>query len=350
MASIGHLANHREIEFPFVENHLRLCLAPRLQHHQHALLAFGQHHLIRRHALFAARDGVHVQPDSNLAIGRHFDAAAGQASRAHILNCYNRIGRHQLKARLDQQFFGERIADLHRRAFCLGIFGKIRRCHGCAMDAVAARFATDIHDGVANARCSGIENLILIGDPHGHRVDQDIAVIGRMEIHFAAHCGNANAIAISADARNHTLHQMLHLGMVRTAKTQRIQVCHRARAHGEHIAQYTAHACCCALIGFNIAWVIVRFHLENRGQFGSVRPFTNINHARIFTGAADHLRSSSGQLAQMNARRFIAAMLRPHDREYAKFDHIRLAPHGGQYPRIFFFIQAVVGDDLWGDI
>ena len=43
---IGQLANDREIQFPFAENRLGLGLTARLQDHQHAFLAFGEHHLI----------------------------------------------------------------------------------------------------------------------------------------------------------------------------------------------------------------------------------------------------------------------------------------------------------------
>ena len=43
---IGQLADHREIQFPFAENRLSLGLTAWLQDHQHAFLAFGQHHLI----------------------------------------------------------------------------------------------------------------------------------------------------------------------------------------------------------------------------------------------------------------------------------------------------------------
>ena len=41
-----------------------LLLAAGLQHHQHALLAFGEHHLIGRHAGFALGDLVEVQLDA----------------------------------------------------------------------------------------------------------------------------------------------------------------------------------------------------------------------------------------------------------------------------------------------
>ncbi len=43
---VGGLADDREIEPPFAEDRLRLRLHAGLQHHEHALLALGEHHLV----------------------------------------------------------------------------------------------------------------------------------------------------------------------------------------------------------------------------------------------------------------------------------------------------------------
>jgi hypothetical protein len=42
-------------------------------------------------------------------------------------------------------------------------------------------------------------------------------------------------------------------------------------------------------------------------------------------------------------------MLRPHDREDAELDQVRLAAERVEDPVIFFGGKAVVGDDLGGD-
>src|SRR5690606_22099771 len=94
---------------------------------------------------------------------------------------------------------GERIADLNGRALLLGVFAEVRRRHRRAVDAVAARLRPDIDDRIADAACGRIEDLVLLGDADGHRVDQDIAVIGLVEIDLATDRGDADAIAVSAD-------------------------------------------------------------------------------------------------------------------------------------------------------
>ena len=44
------LSDHGEVETPFAENRLRVVALVRLEHHQHALLALGEQHLIGGHA------------------------------------------------------------------------------------------------------------------------------------------------------------------------------------------------------------------------------------------------------------------------------------------------------------
>ena len=169
------------------------------------------------------------------------------------------------------------------------------------MNTVAACLGPDIDNRVAKASCGRIENLVLIRDANGHGVDEDIAIISRVEIGFAAHGGNANAIAIAANARNHALHKMLHLGMVGASEAQGVHIRHGARAHCEHVAQDAANARRCTLIGFDVRWVVVRFHFEDRGKLTAVRAFANVDNAGILAGAANDPRRLCRQFLQMDA-------------------------------------------------
>ena len=104
-----------------------------------------------------------------------------------------------------------------------------------------------------------------------------------MEIHLAAHRRHTHAIPITANAAHHTINDALHARRIRRAKTQRIQIGNRPRPHGEDITQNAAHTCRRAIIGFDVRWVVVAFHFENRGQ-----AFTDINHAGILARALNH--------------------------------------------------------------
>ena len=61
------------IEPVFGEDFLGDLLPIGLQDNQHALLAFGEHHLVRRHAGFARRDRVEVECNAKPAFARHLD-------------------------------------------------------------------------------------------------------------------------------------------------------------------------------------------------------------------------------------------------------------------------------------
>jgi len=127
---------------------LGLGLAAGLQHHEHALLALGEHHLVGRHAFFAARHLVHVEADAGAALGRHLDRGGGEAGGAHVLDRDDRVGGHEFCAGFDQQLFGEGIADLDCRALFLAIPAEVGRGHGGAVNAVTAGLAADIDHGL----------------------------------------------------------------------------------------------------------------------------------------------------------------------------------------------------------
>ena len=111
---------------------------------------------------------------------------------------------HQLEAGLEQQLLGERIADLHGRALLLGLVVELGRGHGGAVDAVAAGLGADIDDrDCRRRRPCRIEDLVGAGEADAHRVDQDVAVVGRVEIDLAADGRHADAIAVAADAGDH---------------------------------------------------------------------------------------------------------------------------------------------------
>src|SRR5690606_39055642 len=155
--------------------------------------------------------------------------------------------------------------------------------------------------------------------------------------------GNSHAIAIAANAGDDTREQMPRLGMIRAAEAERIEVHHRACAHGEDIAQDASHACRRTLIGLDEARVIVAFDLENCRQ-----TFTKIDDPSIFTGALDDLGPLCRQGLEPFLRGLVGAMLRPHDGKDAKLDQVRFAPEYLKDLVILGFRQSVLGDQLRG--
>ena len=217
------------------------------------------------------------------------------------------------------------------------------------MDSVAPGLGADIDDRVADPGCGGIEDLVGIGDAHGHRVDQDVAVIGLVEIGLAAHRRHADAVAIATDPGDDALDQAFHLGVIGAAKAQRVHVGHGPRAHGEHVTQDAANARCRALIGLDVAGVVVALHLEDRGHLLTIGAIANVDHARVLPRAADHPGCLGRQFLEVQAARLIGAVLRPHHREDAQLDQVGFTPQRVEHAGVFLLGQAVSGDDIGGD-
>ena len=167
-----------------------------VQHHQHALLALRQHHLVGAHAGLAAGHMVEVELDAEIALGAHLDRRRGEARRAHVLDRDDRAGRHQFEARLEQQFLGEGIADLHGRALLLGVGLEGGRGHGRAVDAVAPGLRAEIDDRVSDPGRLGVEDRVGAGDADRHRIDEDVAVVAAVEADGAADGRHAERIAV----------------------------------------------------------------------------------------------------------------------------------------------------------
>ena len=70
---VGGAADHGEVEAPFDEDRLGLVALVGAQHHEHALLALRQHHLVGAHLRLADRHLVEVQLDAEVALGAHLD-------------------------------------------------------------------------------------------------------------------------------------------------------------------------------------------------------------------------------------------------------------------------------------
>src|SRR6185369_17615988 len=98
------------------------------------------------------------------------------------------------------------------RALLLAVLGEISAGHGRAVDSVAAGLRTDIDDRIPDARGGRVEDLVGLRDPDRHGVDEDVAVVRRVEIDLSADRWNPDAIAVAADARDHARDQVAGLG------------------------------------------------------------------------------------------------------------------------------------------
>ena len=82
-------------------------------------------------------------------------------------------------------------------------------------------------------------------------------------------------------------------------------------------------------------------HLEDARQ-----PVADVDDAGVFAGALNDPRRLRRQLAQMQARGLVGAMLVPHRREDAEFRDRRLAADQRENALVFVRLQAVFGHKL----
>ena len=342
---IGGLADDREVEPPFHEDGLGFRPLLRMQHHEHALLALGEHHLVGGHAAFAAGHGIEIELDAEIALGAHLDRRRGEAGRTHVLDRDDGTGLHQLEAGLQQELFGKGIADLNGGALLFGIGLEAGRGHSRAMDAIAPRLRAEIDDRVPDPRRFCVKNLVGAGEADGHGIDEDIAVVARVELGRAPDRRHAERIAVAPDAGHDAGDEMLRLRVRRVAEAQQVETSDRSRAHGEDVAQDAAHPRRRALVGFDVGGVVVALHLEDAGI-----AVADVDHAGVLTRALDDPGRGGRQRAQVQPRGFVRAVLVPHGREDAEFGEGRRAADEIEDALVFVGLQPVRGDEVWRDL
>jgi hypothetical protein len=107
-----------------------------------------------------------------------------------------------------------------------------------------------------------------------------------VETHLPADVGTPKRIAVAADAGDDARDEMARPGMLRRAETQRIEAGDGPRAHREHVAQNAADAGGRALIGLDVARMVVALHLEHDRL-----AVADVDDAGVLARALDHPRA-----------------------------------------------------------
>src|SRR4029078_9588660 len=94
---------------------------------------------------------------------------------------------HRLQTSLQQKFFEEWIANLHRWSFLQGLFVKLGRRHRCTVNAIAPGLGADIQNWITNPRRLAKKDLIMTYEPQCKCIYEGIQRIIIVECYFAAH-------------------------------------------------------------------------------------------------------------------------------------------------------------------
>src|SRR5829696_1951568 len=129
------------------------------------------------------------------------------------------------------------------------------------------------------------------------------------------------------------------------AEAQEIQRRDGTRAHGEDVAQDPAYPGRRALVRFDIRGVVVALHLEHAGK-----PVADVDHAGILARALDDPWRIGGKPAQMEAGRFVGAVLVPHRRDDAELGQGRRAADEADETLVLVGLEAVLLDEFGRDL
>ena len=171
--------------------------------------------------------------------------------------------RVQLQAALDQQLLHERVAHLDARAAWPATRPRTsprpaptrRRCR-------RRRSARRTGRPCCPARGDGQLDLVLAEQAHAERVDQGVADVAGVEDDLAADVGQAEAVAVVADALDHAGQHPPGVGRVGRAEPQRVHHRDRPGAHRHDVADDAADAGGRALVRLDVGRVVVRLDLE----------------------------------------------------------------------------------------
>ena len=133
---------------------------------------------------------------------------------------------------------------------------------GDPADAVAAGPGAEQDDVVADARGVGQVDVLVPQRPDAQRVDERVALVARVEHDLAADVGQAEAVAVAADAGDDAGQHAGGVGVVDRAEAQRVHHGDRARAHRDDVAHDAADAGRRALVGLDVGRVVVGLDLE----------------------------------------------------------------------------------------
>ena len=192
------------------------------------------------------------------------------------------------------------------------------------------------------------KDLIVTDEAERESIDERIQCVSIVKRDFTADSRHAKRISVMRNTCHDTCQQRsiapAVLRMVERSKPQTVHRRDRPRAHREDVAQNSADAGRCALKRFDKRRMIVRLDLES-----SAPAVAEIDDAGILARRHDHARAGRRQSFQVNARRFVRAVLGPHDREDAEFGKTRFAAKQFFYSLEFFGSEIVGGDNFGSD-
>src|SRR5690606_9404982 len=261
-AGVGDLTDDRGLDVPLGGDGEELLQRIRPDDRHHALLRLG-HEDLTGGELLAQEHLVQLDVHAAVAVGGELGGGAGDTGGAEVLDALDDAGGEHLQAALDEHLLHEGVADLDGGPLGgAGLVGGGAGEDGGAADAVAAGAGAEEHDLVAHARGVGEVDVLVAQHAEAQRVDERVALVGRVELGLAADVGQAQAVGVPGDAGDGAVDDARGVRVVDGAEAQLVDDGHRPGAHRDDVADDSADAGGRPLVGLHEARAVVRLDLE----------------------------------------------------------------------------------------
>src|SRR5699024_8355526 len=233
---------------------------------------------------------------------------------------------------------------LRRYPFVEGLRGQDRD----AADNVDAGLGAEEDHLVAGAGGAGQVQVTVAKGADAQCVDQRVALVAVVEDDLATDVGQAQGVAVAADARDDSGQ---HAGGVRVVDGTEAKGVHhrdRAGAHRHDVADDPADAGGRALVGLDVTRVVVGLDLE-----GDRPALADVDDAGVLSDAGEGLaeRGLARQVAEaleVDLARLVGAVLGPHDRVHRQLGARGVPAEGLADALVLVLLEAEVGPGLLG--
>ena len=313
--AVVNFSEDARFDFPPVRNRQELLELVRCDNRHHALLALRHQNFLGSQRVVSQQHVIQHNVHAAIAVGGQLRGCTADSCRSQVLNAFHDLFGEELETALDEHFFGERVPDLHRGAFggaalIEGLTGKNR----CSTDSIATGSCTKENDLVPRTTSAREVKILVPENAKGQSVHQRVVLINGVKPGFATNVGQTQTVAIETNSTHHSGCDAGGVGVSERSKAQSVHHRHRPCAHGNNVANNSAHTGGCALEGLDEAGVIVAFNLE-----GNCPAFADVNNPSVFSHA-HHQVFAHGvvdlltKLSKVDLRGLIRAVLAPHHR------------------------------------
>ena len=182
--------------------------------------------------------------------------------------------------------------------------------------------------------------VLVAQRPDAQRVHQRVAGVRRVEHRLAADIGQAERVAVAADAAHDAVDHPPGVGGVGGAEPQLVHHRDRPRAHRHDVAHDAADPGGRTLVRLDVRRVVVRLDLERDGP-----AVADVDDAGVLTDTREHRFShlvggGLAEVAQMHLRRLVGAVLAPHHRVHGQLGVGRAAAEDLADSRVLVVLEA----------